>query len=135
MNLLSRVLLGLVLTILLCGCAAEQPKFAELHPVSGKITYGGEAPGGGMIKFEPIPANEEFMVNGLLDPEGNFQLTTVRSTDSRGERKSGAPAGEYKVVFIPKNEDQTVAYLPPVTLPATVKIEAKDNVLTLNAPK
>jgi hypothetical protein len=106
-----------------------------LHPVSGKITYGGQAPGGGMIKFEPVPANEEFMVNGLLDAEGNFQLTTVRSTDSQGERKSGAPAGEYKVVFIPKNEDQTVGYVPPVTLPTPVKIEAKENVLTLDAPK
>ena len=73
--------------------------------------------------------------NGLLDAEGNFQLTTVRSTDSKGERKNGAPAGEYKVVFIPKNEDQTVAYVPPVTLPNPVKIEAKENVLTLDAPK
>lgn len=135
MNVLLRVLLGLALTTFLCGCGPEQPKFADLHPVSGKITYGGQAPGGGMIKFEPVPANEEFMVNGLLDAEGNFQLTTVRSTDSQGERKSGAPAGEYKVVFIPKNEDQTVAYVPPVTLPTPVKIEAKENVLTLDAPK
>lgn len=136
MNVLSRVLpFALVLATVLCGCGPEQPKFAELHPVSGKITYGGQAPGGGMIKFEPLPANDEFMVNGLLDAEGNFQLKTIRSTDSRGESKSGAPAGEYKVVFIPKNEDQTVAYVPPVMLPNPVKIEAKDNVLTLDAPK
>lgn len=134
MNVLSRVLLVLTLTFL-CGCGPEQPKFADLHPVSGKITYGGQAPGGGMIKFEPIPANEEFMVNGLLDAEGNFQLTTVRSTDTQGERKNGAPAGEYQVVFIPKNEDQTAAYVPPITLPNRVKIEATSNVLTLDAPK
>jgi hypothetical protein len=129
------ILSGILLSAAAIGCGPKQPAFDDLHPVTGKITYGGLAPGGGVVKFEPIPAKDEFIINGLLDAEGNFKLTTVRTTDSSGERKNGAPAGEYNVVFMPPNEDQTKQYVPPVTLPQTVKIEAKDNVLTLDAPK
>jgi len=118
------------------GCNGNpQPAFDELHPVSGKITYGAQPPGGGVVQFKPVPPKDEFMINGTVDAEGNFKLTTVRSTDSRGERKNGAPVGEYTVIYMPPSKDQTEAYVAPVTLPQTVKIEAKDNVLTLDAPK
>jgi hypothetical protein len=134
-NQMTLTVLSLGLAVVAFGCGPKQPDFEALHPVSGKITYGGQSPGGGVVQFNPVPEKNEFKVNGVVDADGNFKLTTVRTTDTRGERRDGAPAGEYTVVFNPPNEDQTIAYVQPITLAKPVKIEAKDNVLTLDAPK
>lgn len=124
--------------LLLClatGCGPEQPAFDTLHPVTGKITYGGQQPQGGVLQLKPLMDTNEFMINAIVAADGSFELTTVRATDTRGERRQGVPAGEYHVTFIPPLVDQTVSFEPPVTLPKTVTIEPKANVLTLDVPK
>ena len=124
---------------LLCvqiGCSGvKQPEFDALHPVTGKLQRGGQPIVGGSLRFNPIPENQEFIVNSVVSPDGSFKLTTVRTTDTKGERRPGAPAGEYSVVYMPESKDQTVAFEPPITLPSKVVIEAKDNNLTLEVPK
>jgi hypothetical protein len=116
------------------GCGPKQPEFEALHPVTGKVQRAGAPLAKGTLSFKPIPENQDFNVNGQVGDDGSFKLTTVRMTDSKGERRPGAPAGEYTVVYVPESKDQTVAFEPPITLPSKVVIEAKDNNLTLEVP-
>lgn len=119
----------------LWGCnSVKQPEFEALHPVTGKVQRGATPLGGGSLRFNPLDDEGEFIVNSLVGTDGSFSLTTVRTTDSKGERRAGAPAGEYTVVYTPESADQTAAYQPPITLPQKVVIEAKDNTLTLEVP-
>ena len=115
-----------------CSSGVKQPAFDDLHPVSGKLVKAGSPVGGGMVRFTPSPEKPEFIVNSLVEADGSFKLTTVRTTDTRGERRPGAPAGEYVVVYMPPVVDQTVAHQDPVTLPSKVTVEAKDNQLTID---
>jgi len=134
---MNRFLLFLAFTFAACltGCnTTPQPDFAPLHPVTGKVQRGGSPLGGGSVRFNPIPDKQEFIINSLVGADGSFTLTTVRTTDTKGERRPGAPAGEYSVVYTPESADQTAAYQPPITLPQKVVIEAKDNSLTLDVP-
>lgn len=133
----SRLLLVIALSLLSVqtGCfGPKQPEFDALHPVTGKLQRAGAPLARGAVSFKPIPENQEFNVNGEVGDDGSFKLTTVRMTDSKGERRPGAPAGEYNVIYIPESKDQTVAFQPPITLPQKVVIEAKDNSLTLEVP-
>ena len=91
-----------------CGSGGNQPAFAELHTVKGVVKRGGQPMKGGMIKFIPDPDKPEFLINALVQSDGSFSLTTVRTTDTKGERKNGAPAGNYKVTYMPDLADQTV---------------------------
>ncbi len=133
----SRLLmLALSLATSFLGCtASKQPDFEALHPVSGKVQRAGQPLAGGVVRFNSVPDKPEFSINGLVNDEGAFSLTTVRSTDTRGERRPGAPVGEFSVVYTPPNLDQTKIFEPPITLPMLVKIEAQDNNLTLEVPK
>ncbi len=129
------VLMLFVIAAAASGCGGPvQPAFDPLHAVTGKVQRGGMPLTGGSLRFNAIPDKEEFIVNSLVGPDGSFTLTTVRTTDSKGERRPGAPAGEYTVVYTPESADQTAAYQPPITLPQKVTIEAKENVLTLEVP-
>lgn len=127
-------LLSLLISLLGCN-GAKQPDFEALHPVTGRVQRAGQPLAGGAIRFNSVPEKPEFSINGLVAEDGTFSLTTVRTTDTRGERRPGAPAGEYSVVYTPPNLDQTKGFDPPITLPTPVKIEAKDNNLTLEVPK
>ena len=89
---------------------------------------------GGSLRFTAVPEKPEFMIVSEVKDDGTFSLTTVRSTDTRGERKPGAPAGEYTVVYTPPNVDQTQGFAPPITLPNKVTIKAEANELTLEVP-
>ncbi|QDU30654.1 hypothetical protein ETAA8_58010 [Anatilimnocola aggregata] len=118
-----------------CGNGVPQPEFAPLFTANGTVRRGGQLMSGGMVRFTPVADKEDFIINSLVEADGKFKLTTVRATDSRGERRPGAPAGEYTVVYEPVNVDQTVAYSPPITLPQKVTIEAKHNQLMLELPR
>lgn len=126
-------IVGLLASLAACT-GLKQPEFDPLHPVTGKVQRGGKPLVGGSIQFQPVPDKQEFSINSLVDQEGNFKLTTVRTTDTKGERRPGAPAGEYTVVYTPESKDQTVAFEPPITLPKKVTVETKDNNLTLEIP-
>jgi hypothetical protein len=118
----------------LTGCGPKQPDFEALYPVTGKVQRAGIPVAKGSVRFTAIPDKPEFMIVSEVKEDGTFALSTVRSTDSRGEKKPGAPAGEYTVVYTPPNEDQTQGFSPPVTLPAKVTIKAEPNDLTLPVP-
>ena len=62
-------------------------------------------------------------------------FTATRTTDKVAERKPGAPAGTYRVTYLPPAGDQTAGPPPesPV-LPRPVTVEAKENDLTLDFP-
>ncbi|WP_254511057.1 hypothetical protein [Anatilimnocola floriformis] len=126
------IMLACAITSSLLGCSAKQPAFDPLHVVAGKVQRAGTPLAGGFLRFNPIPDKQEFIINSSVGADGAFKLTTVRTTDSKGERRPGAPAGEYSVVYTPDSPDQTAAN--PITLPQKVVIEAKENTLTLEVP-
>ena len=62
--------------------------------------------------------------------------STVRATDSRGERKPGVAAGSYKVTYTPPLGDQTAGgAVNPITLPAPVVIKAGESHVTIDVPR
>lgn len=133
-NMARSLLLFTFAILLFSGCSgSNQPEFADLHPVTGKVQRAGVSLQRGSLRFTPVNDKGEFSVNSEVGDDGRFSLTTVRTTDSRGERRPGAPAGEYTVVYAPESLDQTVD-VPPITLPQKIIVEAKENTLTLEVP-
>lgn len=118
----------------LSGCGPKQPDFETLYPVTGKVQRAGMPVAKGSLRFNAVPDKQDFMIRGEVKEDGTFSLSTVRSTDRRGETKLGVPAGEYIVVYTPPSEDQTKGFDPPVTLRDKVTIKAEPNDLTLQLP-
>lgn len=124
--------------LVLAGCGGDnQPPFPDLHPVKGVVKRGGQPVSGGGIRFDPDPARPEFIITSTVEPDGTFTLATIRTTDKSGERKPGAPAGKYKVTYMPPAGDQTAggASFDPITAPGGVTVEAKENDLTVELTK
>lgn len=133
----SIVLGATLVAALLVGCDSgkKQPDFPDLHPVKGVVKKGGSpVAAGGSVQFKSTQDDKaEFMITGTIGADGTFNLSTVRSTDSRGERKSGAPAGTFKVTYSPPYGDQTTGGVQgPIILPNPVTIKAGENDLTLD---
>ena len=137
MHVRSILLLAFGLAALIgCGKDSSQPAFADLYPVKGVVTRGGVPVKKGAVRFTPDPDKQEFTINSEVGEDGTFSLTTVRITDKAGERRPGAPAGKYKVTFVPHLGDQTAGgFTDPVELPQVVTVEAKENDLKLELPK
>jgi hypothetical protein len=124
----------------LAGCGSgtsDQPAFPELLPVSGVVNQGGKPVTGGDVRFTPEPTRSGFMYTAEVGADGRFTLQTVRTTDGKGERKPGAPAGQYKVVYVPVMVDQAAGTPEPAELrqPVTVDPKATDLKLDFPAPK
>jgi hypothetical protein len=136
MRTLALVVPALLLAALTgCGKDGDQPPFAELYPVKGIIKRGGEPVNGGAVRFYPDPDKPEFIVNSKVGADGTYSLTTVRTTDTKGERKSGAPAGNYKVVFHPDSTDQTSGgSVTPIPLVKPVAVNAGENDIPIDLP-
>src|SRR6476646_7715794 len=85
----------------LVGCSSERPPvpFGELVEVSGVVKRGGKPLSGGVVQFLPEANKDDFLVNSEVATDGKFALSTVRVADKRGERKAGALAGKYRVVY------------------------------------
>jgi hypothetical protein len=123
---------------LLFGCdnGRPQPEFDTLHPVKGVVKRGGQPVKGGLLQFTPEPNKPEFLINSVVGDDGTYTLTTVRTTDKSGERRTGAPAGTYKVTYTPPLADQTAGGLViPVDLPSTVTVNAGENNLPIELGK
>lgn len=125
-----------VVVALAHGCSAgrEQPPFPELHPVKGTVQKGKAPVSGGLLQFTRADDNGEFLVNSEVAADGTFSLSTVRATDTRGERKPGAPAGAYKVTYSPPYNDQTAGAIKPIVLPQQVTVQPGENNLTVEVP-
>lgn len=122
---------------LLAGCGGDkkQPDFPDLNPVKGVVKRNGQPVKGGAVQFRPDPDKPDFLINSEVGADGTFTLSTVRTTDSKGERKTGAPAGTYKVTFTPPLGDQTAeGHINPIDLPKPVAVKAGDNDLTIELP-
>ncbi|MCE9566526.1 MAG: hypothetical protein K8U57_31265 [Planctomycetes bacterium] len=128
----------LLLILLSAGCGTEttQPTFADLHSVTGVVKWGGRPANGGSIQFNPDPTTLEFSTNSEVGADGTYSLTTVRTTDKSGERKSGAPAGKYKVTYTPPLTAQTAGGQPVfVELPTPVTVNAGTNDIPIELGK
>ena len=77
------------------------------QPGQGGGKRDGQPVKGGVVQFTPDPDKPEFLINSEVGADGMYTLSTVRTTDSKGERKTGAPAGAYKVTYTPSLGDQT----------------------------
>ncbi len=136
MNRLTPPFAFVTALILGCGSGSEQPAFSELHPVKGVVLRGNAPVNSGSVRFTAEPDQPEFLINSPVGADGTFTLTTVRTTDKSGERKSGAPLGTYHVTYMPAGGDQTAGgAMEPIELPKTVTIEARENDLKLELPK
>lgn len=123
---------------LLAGCdpGRPQPEFDALHPVKGVVKRGAQPVKGGLIQFTPDPNKPEFLTNAVVGADGTYALTTVRTTDKQGERKPGAPAGNYKVTYTPPLGDQTEGgQSPPVELPTAVTVNPGENDIPIDLGK
>lgn len=136
-----RVRLCALAALALCGAGCgggggNQPKFPDLHAVKGVVKRDGAPVKGGAVAFAPNPAQPDFLINSEVDPDGTFELSTVRTTDRSGERKKGAPAGTYKVTFTPPLGDQTAGgAVSPIDVPKPATVAAGANDLTVELPK
>ena len=124
------------LVMLGCNPESEPTEFGDLQPVSGTVRRGGAPVRGGVVRFTAQPDSPEFLINAEVGPDGSYRLATVRSTDSRGERKPGAPMGTYRVSYTPPLSDQTAGNRSePVSLPKAVTIAAGNNDLRIDLPR
>ncbi len=93
--------------ILGCSGGVPQPAFPDLHPIKGTVRIAGKPASGGVITLVSDSPKQDFLINSEVGTDGSFKLTTVRLTDSTGERKPGVAAGKYAASYIPKLGDQT----------------------------
>ena len=131
-------LLAPALAVLLAGCGGvKQPEFPDVYPAKGVVKRGGKPVAGGSVQFAPVPERPDFLVNSEVGPDGTFALSTARTTDKVGERKPGAPAGKYRVTYLPPAGDQTAGGVSfdPVEVPGTVTVAARENNLTVELTK
>lgn len=130
--------LGTALVALAAGCGGDKKlgHFPDLHPVKGVVKRDGQPVKGGVVRFVPEPDKPEFLINSEVKDDGTFALTTVRTNDSSGERKPGAAAGTYKVVYTPSLNDQTTGgKMDPIPATKTATVNAGDNEVTVELPK
>ncbi|MFO0804181.1 MAG: hypothetical protein U0791_13800 [Gemmataceae bacterium] len=132
-----RTTLSLAVLFGLVGCGGDkgQPAFSELNAVTGVVKRNGQPVKGGKLTFTLDPDKQEFGVNAVVGSDGTYTLTTYRLTDSSGERKPGAPAGTYKVTYVPDITDQTSGgSMEPVRLTTPVTVAAGANTLNIDLP-
>ncbi len=128
---LTMALLG----ILGCGDSVKQPDFPDLHPVKGVVKLGGQPVKGGAVQFIPEPDRPEFLINSEVGTDGTFTLSTVRTTDNKGERRPGAPAGNYRVTYTPMMTEQAAgAIIEPITTTQVLTVATGPNDLTIDLP-
>lgn len=88
--------IGILALVMGCG-EASKPAHPACHPVSGKLTYNGQAPQGAVIQLWPIPVDrnkwQERKPSAQVSEDGTFKVWTYESND-------GAPEGEYAITVI-----------------------------------
>lgn len=119
-----------LLAVACCGCGREAnpaTAFGELCKVNGSLKRDDLVATGGSVRFVPIPDQPDFLINSEVGNHGEFQLSTVRTTDSRGERRPGAPPGKYRVIYQPPVFDQTQGHIEPLESSEPIQVEATKN--------
>jgi hypothetical protein len=119
-----------VLFVAVAGCSPGKPEgeLPPLHPAKGTVVRGGKAAGAGTVQFRAEPDNPDLIVNGEVRADGTFDLQTLHA---RSQKKApGAPAGTYRVTYIPAATEQNQLVVP-VELPQPVIIKEGPNELTV----
>ena len=76
----------------LAGCGESE---LQTYPASGKVIFADGKPlTGGFVEFQPVDAAIHITARGQIQPDGTFELGTLRKND-------GAVAGEYLVSVTP----------------------------------
>jgi hypothetical protein len=126
-------LIGLsVALVVLSGCHGGAPELPALYPVSGKVTDRGKPVGGGALRFYADPDQPTFIVSAVVNPDGTFTASTVRSSGKDEARRPGAPAGTYRLAYYPPSKDQSGT--PAVEVPQPVRVEERPNEITVELP-
>lgn len=138
----------LLICILLAGIAGCGDGRPDVFPASGRMLFEGQPmPLGASVTFLPIEGGSGVATSGMVDAEGNLEITTF-------ENQSGLAAGKYRVVvyqlmdkepdevgedgeirpaadasFVVVSEDQTIPeiYSDRARSPLQVTIEAGAN--------
>ena len=123
------------------GCSSSNSaKWPELHTVRGIVKIGGQTATGGYLIFRGEDStNADFTVGGNVGSDGTFKLGTLHSLEKSSSQKSGAPAGNYRVLYMPAGGgDQitgsSVEPIPSIK-PVTVAPGPNDLAIVLSAPK
>ena len=128
--MIRRPLLLFLLLLLGCG-AADRPEgeLPELHQARGRVTRAGQPVAGGFVRFRaalPDTVDGDLIVTSTVGKEGDFELDTTHALSQR--KAHGAPAGDYKVTYLPPGESQDVT---PIVLSKNVTIAVGPNELTI----
>ena len=90
---------AVVLALAAPGCKPAGP---DVHPVTGKLTIGGQPAQNVQIALYPVGGSSQ-MATGRVDASGVFSLVT----GNKGAK--GAMVGKYKVVLTPYEESSMEA--------------------------
>ncbi len=86
--------LGIACTLLILSGVAGCGR--GYYPVSGVVKYHDGKPfTKGMVVFESKEGERPIMARGEVQPDGTFQLSTIKPGD-------GLPSGKYRVLFAPR---------------------------------
>jgi hypothetical protein len=123
------VLAGLCLLV---GCAGDKPHgdLPPMHHAHGKVIHNGMPVAGGHIQFQAEPATPDLIVNAEVRPDGTFELQTLHALSQK--KAIGAPAGTYRVTYMPPATDQNIV---PVIPTETFVIKEGLNELTIDLGK
>lgn len=86
-----RRMTGLVLLSALAAVGCKSETRVPVFPVSGKITFQGQAPAGAQVILVPAAGSKlpkDLAASGTVKDDGTFQIDTYAKGD-------GAPSGEY----------------------------------------
>jgi len=138
---MNRFILAAAAFAAVIGCSSNGSKpWPDLHPAKGSITVDGQTPSGGYVSLHgDDPSVADVIVSGRVEADGKFTLNTVHATEKNSPTKAGAPAGTFKVRFMPPaNGDQaTGTSVDPIDGKSPVTIKPGDNELKieLNKPR
>ncbi|MBA4190982.1 MAG: hypothetical protein C0467_23600 [Planctomycetaceae bacterium] len=127
----------LLFALAAAGCSSDPATaLPDVHPAKGVVKRGGKPVTGGFVQFQAEnTTGADHLVSGEVGPDGTFVLTTFHALDRKGERKSGVPAGKYRVTYSAVQGDQTAGRpTPPIQLPQQVTVESGENNLTIELP-
>ena len=113
-----------VLSVLAAGCGGV--KLPKTYPAGGSVLYkGGQPMKGGAVQLTS-EQDKELRVTGQIKEDGSFELETLKDK----KKAAGAPEGDYQVIVLPPLQGEHKG-APPISVPGTRKIEAKENSLKI----
>jgi len=111
-----------------CGGGDSGPAL-DVHPVKGRLlTKAGQPAAGGAVEFVRM-GDPPHSARSEVATDGSFSLFSMTAD---GRKFDGAEEGEFRVIYSPATNDQTVA---PIELPTRVKVQPGPNDLQLTLPK